>query len=243
MMKEDSVRKDIAVIVLIISICLMIGVVSSVSIIILLEGQDERDEVIRMGRSHSLGSRPTAWMRISGDPDDPWNLSFDFSDSCDHDLDDLSYSIDFGDGEWINGTSEVILDHTYDELKGYWITLTARDSVGLRSKMIFQFVDLRLMGDLTPVAHVNNGEDGLKWLKSEQPVMLSSRGSYDIDGEITGYYWDFGDGTHIDGYTNGCVVPHTYENPGSYTATLFVRDDDGYESNTEVEVVILASGC
>ena len=47
--------------------------------------------------------------------------------------------------------------------------------------------------------------------------------SYDIDGEIAYYEWDFGDGSA----SEGILAEHTYSGPGSYTVTLTVMDDDG----------------
>jgi C1A family cysteine protease/PKD repeat protein len=49
--------------------------------------------------------------------------------------------------------------------------------------------------------------------------------SFDADGSIAEYQWDFGDGS---GGT-GMVVDHTYETRGIYTVTLTVIDDQGKE--------------
>jgi len=47
--------------------------------------------------------------------------------------------------------------------------------------------------------------------------------SYDLDGEISSFEWDFGDGTIGSGET----VAHAYPYPGTYEVTLTVIDDDG----------------
>jgi predicted CxxxxCH...CXXCH cytochrome family protein len=47
--------------------------------------------------------------------------------------------------------------------------------------------------------------------------------SSDSDGTIVSYDWAFGDGTSA----SGVAVEHTYAEPGSYTATLTVTDDQG----------------
>jgi len=49
------------------------------------------------------------------------------------------------------------------------------------------------------------------------------------DGTIVSYQWDFGDGSGGE----GMVVEHTYENPGQYSATLTVRDDQGLSASSE----------
>jgi hypothetical protein len=47
--------------------------------------------------------------------------------------------------------------------------------------------------------------------------------SFDLNGTITSYVWDFGDGT---GGT-GLIVYHTYQHVGTYTVTLSVTDNYG----------------
>jgi PKD repeat protein len=55
------------------------------------------------------------------------------------------------------------------------------------------------------------------------PVHFDGSGSYDPDGTIIFYEWDFGDGN-----TGGGVNPtHIYASPGLRTVTLIVVDDDG----------------
>lgn len=56
-----------------------------------------------------------------------------------------------------------------------------------------------------------------------KPVYLDASKSYDSDGYIVSYTWDFGDGTS----GSGKKVSHTYAAPGDYTVTLTVEDDDG----------------
>ncbi|MBN1448151.1 MAG: PKD domain-containing protein, partial [Bacteroidetes bacterium] len=67
-------------------------------------------------------------------------------------------------------------------------------------------------------------------------VSFSSSGSYDPDGTITGWHWDFGDNT-----TSTDPNPtHTYQYAGTFTAQLTVTDN-GYASASDV-VTITASG-
>jgi parallel beta-helix repeat protein len=54
-------------------------------------------------------------------------------------------------------------------------------------------------------------------------VQFNSDGSYDPDGVINAYAWDFGDGS-----TSSASNPsHTYTNAGIYDATLVITDEDG----------------
>jgi PKD repeat protein len=52
--------------------------------------------------------------------------------------------------------------------------------------------------------------------------------SIDPDGNIMGYYWDFGDGTNKTRVNKpgDDTIEHSYANTGSYTVSLTVTDDD-----------------
>ncbi|MDJ0962290.1 MAG: PKD domain-containing protein [Acidimicrobiia bacterium] len=60
-----------------------------------------------------------------------------------------------------------------------------------------------------------------------------SNGSFDPDGTIVNYHWDFGDGNETDGF----APEHTYSEPGTYEATLTVTDDEGATDTDTVTVV------
>ena len=61
-------------------------------------------------------------------------------------------------------------------------------------------------------------------------VNFSAADSYDPDGQISGYQWDFGDGVTGPGPT------HIYTVPGTYIAVLTVTDDQGLTATAQVEI-------
>jgi peptide/nickel transport system substrate-binding protein len=63
-------------------------------------------------------------------------------------------------------------------------------------------------------------------------VSVDGSSSFDIDGTVVAWTWDWGDGSTGD----GVMTSHTYETAGTYTVTLLVTDDDGL-SNTKGELV------
>ncbi|MCK5773084.1 MAG: PKD domain-containing protein, partial [Thermoplasmata archaeon] len=90
--------------------------------------------------------------------------------------------------------------------------------------------------------------DMVKQSIEEQPIILSAEGSFDRDGEIVGYYWDYGDGTHsdenkgIDGYETGYTKAHDYEQVGTYYVEVYVKDDDGKNSEEPAVIQVIIFG-
>jgi parallel beta-helix repeat protein len=65
-------------------------------------------------------------------------------------------------------------------------------------------------------------------------VQFSSDGSYDPDGAITAYAWDFGDGDT----SNEANPSHIYADAGTYDAVLTVTDDQGATGSTAVVIEV-----
>lgn len=72
--------------------------------------------------------------------------------------------------------------------------------------------------NLPPTAHAGGNDTGV----AGEPMTFDGTQSYDPDGWIRVYEWDFGDGTA----GRGRVTIHTYDSPGNYAAKLYVTDDD-----------------
>jgi PKD repeat protein len=79
-----------------------------------------------------------------------------------------------------------------------------------------------------PVA--NAGADKTAFVN--ELVTFDGSASYDIDGNITSYEWDFGDGTT----GNGVTTSHIYSTPGTYTVTLTVTDNNGAKASDTATV-------
>jgi len=74
-------------------------------------------------------------------------------------------------------------------------------------------------GNKNPVAIANY--DTAAWETKE--VEFDASESYDPDGEIVRYLWDFGDGAS----SEEMITTHTYTAPGVYDVWLYVYDDEG----------------
>jgi len=67
-----------------------------------------------------------------------------------------------------------------------------------------------------------------------QTVHFDGRGSFDPDGAIAAYAWDFGDGT----LGEGAEVDKLYPDEGEFTVTLVVTDEDGATGEDSLVVTV-----
>ncbi|MFC1803221.1 ABC transporter substrate-binding protein, partial [Thermoproteota archaeon] len=66
-------------------------------------------------------------------------------------------------------------------------------------------------------------------------LTFSATDSYDSDGNIVTYEWNFGDGTTA----TGEVVTHEYEVDGDYIVTLMVEDDEGEKTTNHDNLIFI----
>lgn len=132
----------------------------------------------------------------------------------------LSYYWMFGDGANATEVTSQI-SHIYREGGTYEVSLTVFDSEGLNETAI------RLVKVLTPpnVGFSFSPTDPV----IDETVTFDASSSFDPDGSITRYIWNFGDGSSIE---EGQVVTHSFSNEGSYEVSLTIYDDHEVENTT-----------
>ncbi|MBE0519946.1 PKD domain-containing protein [Candidatus Bathyarchaeota archaeon] len=69
------------------------------------------------------------------------------------------------------------------------------------------------------------------WPNTNETVTFNASASYDSDGYIASYNWDFGDGTPVV-IESDPVTTHSYNAFGNYTVTLTIIDNDGLTANS-----------
>jgi len=74
------------------------------------------------------------------------------------------------------------------------------------------------------------------WVRPNEDVMFFATNSFDNDGRVDRYFFNFGDGKNS-GWTTLSIVTHKYSSNGTYYATLIVMDDYGATSNSVVTTI------
>ena len=148
---------------------------------------------------------------------------------CSYDPDGYiaSSSWDFGDGTNDNGS---YVYHTFASAGSYLVRLTVVDNAGMTS---FLNHTVSVNVNQLPVAHFSySPSDPI----AEQWVYFNGYASYDPDGYITYWTWDFGDGTNTTAYYGDMY--HYYAQGGPYNVTLTVTDNFNGRNHTTASLYV-----
>ena len=156
--------------------------------------------------------------------------------TVDSDGDQVRFKFDWGDGnysEWsdfVDSNTEVSMSYSWDEISVNNIRVIAQDSKGLNSSWspALNVTVSELETGQPPVAVINIP----KIVAANKSITFDASDSYDPDGVIVSFVWDFGDGD----IAYGISPVHIYKEPGEYTVKLSVTDNYG---NTYNESIIL----
>ena len=153
-------------------------------------------------------------------------VQFSSTGSYDPDGTIVSYAWIFGDGD-TNSTPAP--SHVYNTVGNYTAFLTVTDDDGDTNSDSVTITVLEPVPNQDPIALISAIPTS-----GEIPLDVSFDGSlsYDGDGTIVSYQWDFGDGN----IASGISTAHTFTVAGNYTAWLTVTDDDGATAS-EAELI------
>jgi PKD repeat protein len=152
-------------------------------------------------------------------------------EGSDPNKDPITFEWDFDDASPKGTGAEV--EHTFTHSGTYKVKVTAKDSKGLTSAPSEVTVVVGdPPGNQAPSVQVTADP---KTGTSPLTVQFSSQ-ARDPDGDDLLYVWEFGDG----GKAAGSTATHTYTTPGTYTATLTVRDPKGGQATASIQVTVTA---
>lgn len=135
-----------------------------------------------------------------------------------------SWQWDFGDGQTASGKT---VTHSFQKHGKYPVTLTVQ--TGSQAQCAEASVKQFIIVNSPPRAAAGKElHIGL-----HQPFVLDARQSVDLDGAITAYNWDLGDGTKA----AGMEIRHKYKKSGTYNVTLTVTDDTQIENNRHSDTI------
>lgn len=188
-----------------------------------------------------LGDRPLISAFIDATPGltgvIPLQIRFDGGDSESLKGNIINYEWDFGDGSDIQIGRSV--SYVYNDPGIYQVTLTVQDDFGKEATKTAEVEAKTISSE--PEARfqtVPAATEGLLTGTLPFVVRFDGSGSVDADDDIVDYEWDFGTGST----STGQNASHTFEEAGSYTVTLTVRDSQSQESTASLSVTVEEPG-
>jgi|GEM_PF-3281367 len=152
--------------------------------------------------------------------------------------DHFSWTIQCNNTQFMNGTNDTngikslpLSNLAYDSTYQIWVNTTDATDSTIHAKSWYTFTthspgsglppqEPQESSNHHPIADTSAGEpyEGIM----NTTVFFDGSRSYDPDGNITAWFWMFGDNTNGTGKT----ITHNYSKQGTYTVTLIVTDDD-----------------
>ena len=154
----------------------------------------------------------------------PLTVNFDGSKSSDFDGTIQTYLWDFGDG---TSTTGVTATHTYENGGKYTASLTVTDNDG-KSDTAYQNITVFQKPVAIFTATPEVGKPPLE-------VFFDASDSYDPDGYVNTYKWDYGDGFN----SLSKKERHTYSTPGTFMVVFTAVDDDHVTDTATTTIRVL----
>ncbi len=139
---------------------------------------------------------------------------------------------------WVfdDGDSSTLMTptHVYDSVGKFVPMLTVWDGCGVETFDLFFPQDTIIMGTRPNASFASSADS----LTETACAPLLVRFWSDVDGDVVGYSWDFGDG----GSSNLANPVHTYLSPGDYDVRLIANGPCGSDTVTFISHVTLLGG-
>ena len=127
------------------------------------------------------------------------------------------------------------------EAGSYSLTLTAWDSFAENNETSYSYGFMVLESRPTAVLSLQKRSSGVRDKKEFVNCSFTAAASHFKEGSITGYRFDFGDGSQSP-WSDEPTITHDYHEEGAFTVTLFVRNNLGFEDTTTLSVELVFQG-
>lgn len=208
----------------------------------LISGKERRDiaQWIRNGAKPSANpERRTNIWASAEQADSPARVQF--RAGADANNPPFTYEWDFGDGSTSDEIYPIKNYVAFDEPTTYTATLAIRDNlgdlVGTESWTVRISPVETPPGNALPVAAFEFVDDIVNLFT---PTLVDASASFDPDGAILAYSWDFNNDGIIDLTTNSPVATWTPERTGNATVVLIVTDNQN--GQTRIELIKTVEG-
>jgi PKD repeat protein len=192
-----------------------------------------KDKTVLIALFYKAGVLPTA--NFTWTPETPevgQSITFNASSSEAGSGIIIRHKWSFGDGTYAVGKTVM---HSYASPGVYTVTLNVTNSKGLWDVEQKQIHIAEIgPGPKPPVASFTYTPANPI---VDQEITFNATTSYDPDGVIVSYNWNFGDG--ITTTTSDPLITHSYSEEGNYKVTLTVVDNDGESSSTSETVTVV----
>jgi len=180
--------------------------------------------------SEGVGLSPTLKLHVSDPDEDAMNVSF--YDASDNQL--IGTNVNVADGGNASITwNDLSYSHTYT-----WYVIVDDSMIETQSDTWIFTTKPRPSGGGGSNPPSNNPPTAIAggpyYGNVSEPTVFNGSSSFDSDGTIVSYYWDFDDGTN----STDVTTIHHYINIGIYDVTLTVTDDDGATDSDTTTVTI-----
>jgi len=151
-------------------------------------------------------------------------FTLDGSSSRDNDGTVKQYAWDFGDGHTDTGK---VVTHRFASTATFDVTLTVKDNDGATQTAS---KSVEVLSNSPPVAKINAPANGAV----NNKIHFDGTESFDPDGRITDFLWDFGD----ESKSHQAQVDHEFAKEDNFSVTLRVTDNKGQTGTQSKDIKI-----
>ncbi|MEM3485950.1 MAG: PKD domain-containing protein [Candidatus Methanomethyliaceae archaeon] len=214
--------------------------------------RDDANREIRAAKNITVSNEPPKNVDFSVSPSSPTvNQNVTFTPSAniedpDGDIKKATFRWDFGDGGTVvTTTGPQNVTRFYAQAGTYTVTLTVIDQGGAKSEVK---KDITVGGFTPPTPQpptVTSLTASTTTPAVGENVTFTATATTGANTPITGWKWDFGDGTPVQETTDTATTmsfTHAFQNVGTYTVRVWAKNSAGWSEARSIQIVVHPAG-